>query len=212
MKIITRLTLSFAIMLYAAFAQMPGQPQFSADMKMTNQHMPDGMTGKLFFDAGKMRMDMQMAAGRGPMGGNVSMIHNGATKTSYMLMNDEKMYMEMKSNGRMGRGPRMPDVRHYTGNPCETEEGMTCKKVGEETVNGRDCEKWEFTSASDPSKNHTAWIDKKLHIPVKNVSAESTFELSNIKEGAQDKKLFEVPSDYQKFDPASMMGGRGPGM
>ena len=212
MKTISRLGIAFVILTACAFAQAPGMPQFSADMKMTNQRMPDGVNGKLFFDKGKMRMDMNMPQGRGPMGGNVSMIHDTEKKTSYMLMNDQKMYMEMAGGGgRMGRGPRMPDVKSYDpSNPCANEEGVTCKKVGEETVNGRDCEKWEFTS-TDASKNHTSWIDKKIHIPVRNVSADSTFDLTNIKEGPQDKSKFEVPSDYQKFDPASMMGGRGPG-
>src|SRR5207244_83136 len=107
----------------------------------------------------------------------------------------------------------MPDVKTYSENPCANEEGVTCKKVGEETVNGRDCDKWEFTS-SDPEKNKTSWIDKKMHFPVKMVSKDSTVEFSNIKEGAQDAGHFEVPAGYQKFDPAMMMGGqgRGPGI
>jgi len=103
-------------------------------------------------------------------------------------------------------------VKAFGENPCANEEGVTCKKVGEETVNGRDCDKWEFTS-KDASNNRTAWIDKKLHIPVRSVSADQTVEFTNIKEGPQDKSHFELPSDYQKFDPAMMGGpGRSPGL
>jgi hypothetical protein len=210
MKTITRFSISFAILMACAFAQAPAMPQFSADMTMTNQRMPDGAKGKIFFDKGNMRMDMNMA------GRDMSMIRDNSAKTTYMLMHERKMYMEMKDGAAAGRrGPRMPDVKTYSDNPCEGEKeaGVTCKKVGEENVNGRDCDKWEFTS-SDASKNRTVWVDKKLHIPVRSVSSDSTVDLTNIKEGPQDKSHFELPSDYQKFDPSMMMGGqgRGPGL
>jgi outer membrane lipoprotein-sorting protein len=210
MKTITRISIAFAILTACAFAQAPTMPQFSADMSMTSQRQPEPTKGKIFFDKGNMRMDMTTQRG------DVSIIRDNSAKVSYTLMHERKMYMEMKDGAqqRMGRMMRPPDVRAYDpSNPCAGEEGVTCKKIGDETVNGRDCEKWEFTS-TDASKNKTAWVDKKLHFPVKTVSAESTFELSNIKEGAQDKSHFEVPADYQKFDPAMMMGGqgRGPGL
>ena len=210
MKTISRLTIALAILTAFAFAQMPGAPQFSADMTMTSKTQPDGAKGKIYFDKGNMRMDMNMS------GRDISMIRDNNAKTSYMLMHERKMYMEMKDGAPAGRrGMKMPDMKTYSADPCENmkEEGVTCKKVGEETINGRACDKYEFTS-SDPSKNHTAWIDKKIHIPIKNVSPDATMELSNVKEGAPDKSHFELPSDYQKFDPSMMMGGqgRGPGL
>jgi outer membrane lipoprotein-sorting protein len=201
-----RLSIVFAILTACAFAQAPAMPSFSADMTMAGSRMPEPTKGKIFFDKGSMRMDMTTQRG------DVSIIRDNSAKTSYTLMHERKMYMEMKDGARpMGRGPRPPDVKAYdAANPCAGEEGVTCKKVGDEAMNGRDCEKWEFTS-TDASKNKTVWIDKKLHIPVKTVSADQTFEFSNIKEGPQDKSHFEVPSDYQKFDPAMMMGGQGRG-
>lgn len=209
MKTLTRLGITFAILTACAFAQAPAMPQFSADMTITSQRNPGGAKGKIYFDKGNMRMDMNM------QGRDISIIRDNNAKVSYTLMHERKMYMEMKDGSRpMGRMMRPPDVKAFDPtNPCAGEEGVTCKKVGEETVNGRECDKWEFTS-TDAQKNRTAWIDKKLHIPVKTVSADSTVEFTNIKEGPQDKSHFELPSDYQKFDPAMMMGGqgRGPGM
>jgi hypothetical protein len=209
METMSRFTIAFAILVTCAFAQVPAMPQFSADMTMTNQRQPEGAKGKIYFDKGNMRMDMNM------QGREMSFIRDSKADTSYMLMHERKMYMEMKpgQRGPMGRGPRMPEVKAYGENPCAGEDGVTCKKVGEETINGRDCDKWEFTS-SDPEKNRTVWVDKKLHFPVKSVSKDSTVEFSNIKEGPQDKSHFEVPSDYDKFDPAMMMNGqgRGPGV
>ena len=207
MKNISRFTIALAILMACAFAQAPAAPQFSADTTLTGQRMPEPSKGKVFFDQGNMRMDMTT-----PQRGDMSIIHDFKNKTSYMLMHDNKMYMEMTAGQGGRRGPRMQEIRALGENPCADEEGVTCKKVAEETVNGRDCDKWEFAS-SDPAKTRTEWIDKKLHVPVKTVFADSTFELSNIQEGPQDKSRFEVPSDYQKLDPSMMGGqGRGPGL
>jgi hypothetical protein len=70
---------------------------------------------------------------------------------------------------------------------------------------------YKFVLTADPKNTRTAWVDQKTHMPIKTISAESTMEMTNFKEGPQDAKIFEVPADYQKFDPAMMRGGRGPG-
>ena len=137
MKTSVRLTVVLGILLACAVAQVPAQPQFSTNITVTSASEGQQMKGKMFFDKGKMRMDVS-AQGR-----DMSMITDAAKETTYMLMNEQKMYMEMKDGQRpMGRGPRMPDMKAYSANACENEkeEGVTCKKVGEETVNGRDCE------------------------------------------------------------------------
>src|ERR1051325_3050344 len=104
MKTITRVSLAFAILTACAFAQAPALPQFSADINMTNQRMPEPTKGKIFFDKGNMRMDMTMPAGRGPMGGEMSVIRDNNAKTTYMLMHEMKSYIETKDGAqRMGR-------------------------------------------------------------------------------------------------------------
>ena len=184
-----------------------GIPQFSADMKMSGRGS-ENMGGKIFFGGQKTRFEM--SAG----GHDVIMISDAAKKVSYMVMPQQHMYMEMSAGaGPMrGRGPRMPDAKPLDpSNPCSAEPDMSCKKVGSETVNGRSCDKWEFTSKSDPSKNHTAWIDQKLHFPIKNVGAAGdVWELQNVAEGPQPASLFEVPAGYQKMDMGGMMMGRPP--
>ncbi len=208
MKTISRLSIAFVILIACAFAQAPAPPSFSADITTTNQRQPEPIKGKIFFDKGNTRIDMSTQRG------DMSVIHDNTNKTNYMVMHERKMYIETKDGARpMGRAPRTPDVKAFDpNNPCANEEGVTCKKVGEENVNGRDCDKWEFTS-SDSSKNRTVWIDKKMHIPVRSVSADTTTDITNIQEGPQDKSHFQVPDGYQKFDPSQMMGGgRGPGL
>ncbi|MCU1284201.1 MAG: hypothetical protein JWO13_551 [Acidobacteriales bacterium] len=205
MKTLTRFTLSFAILVVCAFAQMPSPPQFSADISVSN---PDSqpMKGKMFFGAGKVRMDMNSQRGE------MSTITDSATQKSIVLMHEMKMYMETNLAGGPGgrrRGPKMPDIKALSENPCASEKDMTCKKVGTETVNGRSCDKWEFTNTTDPKQNRTAWVDQKTHLPMKSVGADgTTFEFTNFKEGPQDAKNFEVPKDYQKFDMSAMRQGR----
>ena len=187
----------------SAWAQMP-QP-FSADMTITPK-AGEKMTGKIYFSPPKNRMDMNSKSGP------VSTITDGSTKTSYTIIHNQKMYMEMHLDqlasqmGPMARGPKAPasfDPNH----PCGAE--MTCKKVGTETVNGRLCDKWVMTDKHGATT--TAWIDQKLFYPIKTqTSSGETFELTNVKEGRQDDSLFQPPAGYRKMDLGSMMGGQRP--
>jgi len=192
------------------WAQMP-QP-FSADMTITHK-TGEKATGKMYVSPPKNRMDMTTPPGKGgPMGGNVSMITDGTTQTSYVVMHEQKMYMEMHLNqlanqmGPMGHAPKAPasfDPAH----PCPAD--ATCKKVGTETVNGRVCDKWLFTDKN--GNTSTAWIDQRLFYPIRAQSQSGeTLELTNVKEGAQPAALFQPPAGYRKMDLGSMMGGQRP--
>jgi hypothetical protein len=203
MKRFSLSVVAIVVMVVAAWAQAPGAPQFSADMSASGPR-DRGMKGKMYMGGGKMRMDMSTGEGK------MSMITDPAKKTSYMVMHDQQMYMEMSTDapmgGMMGRGPRMPDVKAAGDNPCAGSPGVTCKMVGTETVNGRTCDKWEFVS-SNKSEAGTMWIDQKTRWPIKSVKADgSIMEFTNFKEGAQDASLFAPPAGYQKFDMGAMRG------
>ena len=194
-----------------ALAQMP-QP-FSADMTTTSANGNVNMKGKVFFSLPKFRMDMAENAQRqqaGPFGGKMSMIVDGDTKTAYMLMTEQQMYMEFPTDANNPMTQRTPRWQDFKGDPCtfRNEQGATCKKMGTETINGRSCDKWEVTEKS--GKKETLWIDQKLHFPIKSTDGQVTTEFTNIKEGAQDAALFKVPPGYRKFDMGSAMGGKRP--
>ena len=206
---LTRMLFSIVLMMaLAAQAQIPGPPQFSADMSLTQPREP-GMKGKMYMGGGRMRMDMTSE------GGKMSIITAPGKKTTYVVMHDQQMYMEMSMDapmrGPMGRGPgpKMPDVKQMSGdNPCAGQTGVTCKKVGAEMMNGRMCDKWEIASANK-SEAGTVWIDQKTKMPIKSVHGDgSVMEFTNFKDGPQDASLFAVPSGYQKFDMGQMMRGR----
>jgi hypothetical protein len=173
-----------AFSLSAASAQ-GGQP-FSADTT-TTLTKGETVTGKVYFSPPKVRMDSNTR------GHQSIMIIDASTKTSYMLMPQQKMYMEMHADPggfQPGQAPSTFDPKH----PCAAD--ATCKMVGTETINGRVCQKWETTTKHGTM---TTWIDQKLYYAMKVVSAGYTSELSNVKEGKQDPSLFEVPAGYHKM-------------
>lgn len=160
----------------------------------------------MYFTSGHMRMDMQ-----GSSRGAAIMITNTATQTTDMLMPQQHMYMEFKADQTAMRRPgMMPSIKPLSdpGNPCAGDSGATCKKVGVEEVNGRTCDHWQVTHKDGSVSN--VWVDQKLHFPIKSVSPDSTWELTNIKEGEPDASLFEIPSGYRKMDVNGMMQGMQP--
>ncbi len=202
---LTIAVLSVIVLTPTAVAQVPAAPSFSADMSMV-QPRERPMKGKMYMGGGRMRMDMTHE------GGKMSMITDPAKKTTYMVMHDQQMYMEMSMDGPMGggmgpmgRGPKMPDVKAMTDNPCAGRPGVTCKMVGPEMMNGRMCDKWEFASANK-SEAGTVWIDQKTRWPIKSVHADGgVMEFTNFTEGPQAASLFAPPAGYQKFDMGQMM-------
>jgi Domain of unknown function (DUF4412) len=200
-----RFVIRCSVLLFALFATIPllaQKPQsFSADI---NFNSPQGMsgTGKLFFSGDKVRMEMSA------MGHQSIMISDTVAQTGYVLMPQQKMYMDMSSG--MKGAHKGPDWRAYdASNPCANMTDTTCQKVGTEVVNGRTCAKWQFSGKNAESKR-TVWIDQATGIPIKTVTNDgATVELTNIKQGVQSPSLFEVPAGYQKFDMGGMMKGMG---
>lgn len=189
-----------------ATAQMgPNIAPFSADFHVSSKH-GESTNGKMYFTTGHMRMDMT-----GTERGSAIMITNMATQTTDMLMPQQHMYMEFKADQAMMHRPgTMPSIKPFSdpGNPCAGDVGATCKKVGVDEVNGRTCDHWQITHKDGSLSN--VWVDQKLHFPIKSVSPDSTWELTNIQEGEPEASLFVIPSGYRKMDVNGMMQGMRP--
>lgn len=200
------LTLCTVLLLLGAIAVAQVPAQFSADMMMTpgKSGVPP-TNGKFFFSGTKTRMEM--SAG----GQQMIMITDLDRKVVDQLMPQQQMYMEHAIGQTMGgRGPAMPEIKAYDpNNPCSNDPNVTCKKVGTEMMNGRMCDKWEFTGKPGThGVARTLWIDRSNHIPIKTVMPDGmTIEFKNLKEGHQAASLFQVPSGYQKMDLGNMMRG-----
>jgi outer membrane lipoprotein-sorting protein len=200
----TAICIMLVVMVAPVFAVQAPQPQpFSADMTINTPKGGENMTGKIYFSLPKMRMDMNAH------GQNVSMISNSGTQTTYMVMHQQHMYMEMHANQMNPMARNMPRMDSYASfdpqNPCAKMADTTCKKAGTETVNGRLCDKWVTTDKN--GKVSTLWFDKKLFFPIKTMASDgTTMELTNVKEGASPAATFEIPAGYRKMDLPGMMG------
>ncbi len=181
----------------ASTAQTPQATPFSADMQIKYElgDTPQQWHGKLFVDGGHMRFDLHNPPHETP-----SVLTNFATQTNDVLFPQMKAYLEHPVGDPHAVGPSlaMRDLRFYEpGNPCGNQAGLSCRKIGVETVANRSCDHWEV-SRKDTAVN--LWIDQKLHFPLKTVTDTATVTLTNLKEGAQNAALFQLPSDYKKMN------------
>jgi outer membrane lipoprotein-sorting protein len=83
------------------------------------------------------------------------------------------------------------------------------EKLGAESIDGRNLQKYRIVVNNSAGKNVSVgetflWFDEALHMPLKTESSSpdgtrTTTELSNVILEV-DRRLFEVPKDYQKID------------
>jgi outer membrane lipoprotein-sorting protein len=171
-------------------------PEFSADMKMSDSK-DKIMTGKVFMEGQKIRQEL--ATGKG----NVITILRLDKKVSWMLMVDNKQYIETKLTFDPAHPGDASDIKYEK------------TQIGNEKVNGFDCTIYQYTYAEKKYGIMKQWLADKLGFPIKIQTSEtsgkvtSTMEYSNIKQGKQPDSLFEIPEGYKKFD---MGGFKLPGM
>ena len=194
----SRWTMCALLLVCVASARAQRPQPFSADVAISSAK-GENITGKIYVTMPKMRWDMTTH------GQSTSRITDSSTQTTYIIMHQQHMYMEMHANqdNPLARNLPKPDAPFDPQNPCGKD--MTCKKVGTETVNGRVCDKWVFTPKD--GKTNTVWVDQKLFYAIKTLNSDGHgMELSNVKEGASPASTFEVPAGYRKMDMGGMMG------
>ena len=168
-----------------------GMPEFSADSV-------SGFSGrtqkaKLYFSNNKWRMESE-AYGR-----KTITIVRADKKVMWILMPDQKMYMEQKISDEhmVGRTEKIPGE-------------LERKKVGSEKVNGYPCSKYKVTYKIQGMPENTVvyqWITKN-NLPIKTAAPDGSWysEYKNIKIGKQPDSLFELPAGYKIFKlPAATM-------
>jgi hypothetical protein len=192
-------------LLAASFAI--AQTEFSAEIVDT-QKADNPNRAKIYMAKDKLRIEPTAGTmGKGPGG---AVIMNLATQTTTVLMDQQHMYMEMPAQVAIQRIAynffRTGDVENACSDWAQSvkNKGGSCHKVGSDTVNGRSTVKYEGTNANGESS--TFWIDPKLRFPVKWQGKNNGGELRDIQEGTQPASLFEIPSDYKKFEMPNMGG------
>jgi len=80
---------------------------------------------------------------------------------------------------------------------------MELSPLGAEKVNGRHAEKWlwQLTGPDGQTKTALQWYDPELKISIREETQDGYVrELRDIKTGAQDKELFEIPDGYRQVE------------
>lgn len=171
----------------AAMALEPPKVEYSADTRMETADAV--IEGVVFHARDKERRETKTG------GDAMTMIIRQDKKVIWMLMPDANAYMEMG----VGQSQDKSDFSEY-----EIEE----TKVGEEVVNGvKTTKKKVIMTKKDGSKLGGFWWTTKDDIPVKMdmIAVEGQnkdrikIELTNLKVGKQDPRLFEIPEGYMNM-------------
>jgi outer membrane lipoprotein-sorting protein len=160
--------------------------EYSADQFMGSGEKT--IKSRVYHAPGKQRMEMEEGGGRQVV------ITRADRKLLWIVMPDQKMYMERSLEEGKKERRDLSDC------------SFAQKAAGKETVNGIDAVKSEI-EVSCPDKSEyggTMWTSKegimvKMDAVAKGKGSKGRFrmELKNLKIGKQDPKLFEVPSGYQ---------------
>jgi outer membrane lipoprotein-sorting protein len=150
-------TFALFLLLTSMAATAASGGEFSADFIQSAPQQGE-QQGKIY--VGKDRMRMEFDAN----GSQIIQIVDSQQQMVYMINTEEKSYMRQGGQSGMmpGTGPQ------DSTNPCAGMKNITCKRIGEEKINGRLAEKWEFSSTSQAqSGKMTTWLDKERRIPVR---------------------------------------------
>lgn len=176
--IVLRVLITLAMLLPLA-SGVEAAAEFSADFIARTEGEEDTM-GKIFVKQGKVRQEITQEGQR------EIMIIRPDKGVTWAITPEEHMYMEF---------PYEPGNRALSEWSVEKESGRT-KAVGEETVSGMACRKYEAMEAGEKTYY---WVAKKLSFPIKIQDKESSMEYRNIKEGGVDDIQFELPSGLEKM-------------
>jgi len=185
----------------AAQAASPAPPrvEYSADTVIDTAEV--SMKGRVHYTPTRERREMVMGSG----GDKMITITRQDKKVAWTLMPAEKMYMETKNTGSKAKD----DPSSY-----KIEQTV----VGPDTVNGVSTTKSKIvmTGAKGEKMGGFMWTTKEnIVVKIDAIAIEKKqkhrfkTELTNLKVGKQDPKLFEVPAGYEKMSiPGMFMPGR----
>lgn len=169
--------MSFAVLAIMGHGQAKAA-EFSADMVITPKG-DEPMKGKIFVKGDKMRQETVEEDE------TQIMIIRPDKKITWMITPEEKTYMEM---------PYQSEDKTFEEWTAEKEK--KAKFLGEETVSGMSCKKYE---AVEDGEKTIFWISTQFPFPIKVEDSEMTMEYQNIKAGPLEDSLFELPQGYEKM-------------
>ena len=116
-----------------------------------------------------------------------------------MLQQANKIYMEMPIDAASSI-PHMSET--------DFEKIAHKQPLGNEKINGYDCDKYEIIYHDTSMGTLIQWISKRLHYPIKMIyngpQGDLVTEYRKIKEGGVKNSLFQVPAGYNKMEIPGM--------
>jgi hypothetical protein len=188
------------LLVFAGIAQAstPPKPQveYSADSVLETANTK--MQGHVNYTPTRERREMVM--GRG--GEKIFMIMRQDKKLAWTLMPSDKMYIETNIN--QANANASPDASKYK---------MEYTVIGPDTINGISTTKSKvvMTGPKGEKMDGFMWLSKenimvKIDATASDKNTRFMTELSNLKIGKQDAKLFEIPAGYEKMSVPGMPG------
>lgn len=146
------------------------------------------MSGKIFVSGDNVRMEFA----------EMITIARADKKIVWMLMPDQKMYMEQAIDPKTTMSTK------------ENVDGEIERKfIANETIGGRSAKKYRIRYKNQSGSGEIyQWIADGVTMPVKTAAVDGSWstELKNVKVGRQEASLFELPKGYKKFSMGSMAG------
>jgi len=174
--------------------------EYSADMVITAEN--EATSYKIYHAlGGKQRQEMNFE------GTSQAVITRPDKKVSWVLMPEQKMYMETgfeQASEQMAQGSQPPDM---------SECAMDATPAGSESINGVQATRSKISMSCPNNFKYDGdmWVTKegimvKMDATTVADGHRSRFqtELKNLKVGKQNPALFEIPAGYEKLSPAGM--------
>lgn len=173
------------------------EKSYSATMLGRAEGSPQEMVSKFYKDGDKMRTETKSS------GFTMINIVRQDKKLTWMVFPEKKAYVEQPLSDEKAKEA---DI---------TPSGQTVK-VGEETMDGHPCVKYETTSAQQPDAKTIQWQAKDLHnFPIRiehqvKGATKSVTQFKDISFGKPAADLFEIPAGYKKASSMAevMAGGK----
>jgi hypothetical protein len=229
LPILTAAILCFGLLpTFAQFGRMPGGPKFDAAMaklfgdnttftaaleSQIKQPSSDTITipGKIAFDSGKVRMEMNMSEMKGS-----KMPPEAAAQMKSMGMDQMITLTRPDKNAAYLIYPGMESYVEMTTPPAKTGTNDNFKvevtELGKDTVNGHPCVKNQVIVTDDKGVKHesTVWNATDLKkFPVKMMHVEQGSEITMLFNDVSFTKpaasQFDVPAGYTRYDSMQTM-------
>lgn len=193
--------------LVVALISVPAQAQqFSADLVNTSAGGETaGRPARLRVSGGKVRIETP------EFSDGFFLIET--TDHAYFVRPAARTFMDARQSSRLTRwfvtvDPADPchqwQAMAKLAGATEQGEGWRCERTGREIIEGRSVD--VVSATASPNREVVGWIDPELKFPLK-VRMENgmTVVVTNIRYDAQPPNLFEIPSNFHKFDPNALI-------